>query len=175
MIHVTKSSDLPIQEIINRVSRSLREAFPSESGPYLEALYDDRVVFERDRKLWQVGFSFDPATLQVSFSGAPVEVVCTYQPVGAVAMAQAAAAPAPETKAEEPAANLAAATEKAQAVVKALRGSVQLDGDAVKKAAAAVNNPGTDAATAPAGFEWPADMAADLAAKKRAKAQPGAA
>lgn len=88
MIKVQKMSGLSVQDFSDRVRAALRAAFPVPAdcyGPYVDALFDDSVVFESERKLWRVAYTMDPATLAVSFAGLPEEVVRSYTAVSALA------------------------------------------------------------------------------------------
>ncbi len=127
-VEVKKFAGLSNEDFCARVSAALKGAFPSPSecyGPYVEALFDDKVVFSSDRKLWQVAYTMDPTAFAVTFSGVPVEVIRSYTPIGEAAGAGAAVG---ETPAASPAAMaMASAPPPAAPAAKEDAGSVAVD------------------------------------------------
>jgi hypothetical protein len=101
----------------NAVEAALRLKFPAApvspgvpSGPDLWVcdMYLDRVVFERAGKLYQIAFTYVPPAA-VAFTGAPVEVVRTYTPVGAARASKRAAGYVALVRAESQRARMALA------------------------------------------------------------------
>lgn len=92
----TLSGSLSFDAVGRAVREALCEKFDvdMDEGPsdlWIQEIYDDRVIFERAGKLWQITYGIEGT--KAILAGEPVEVVRTYAPAPAAAKAAAKETP----------------------------------------------------------------------------------
>lgn len=95
---LAKVAGVSFEQLRSALGEALRAAYPPAEemcGPWVEDVYDDRVIYTNAGKLFAEPYTF--AGGAATLGGSPVAVARTYVPV------DAAAAPAPDAAAPAPA------------------------------------------------------------------------
>jgi hypothetical protein len=83
---VAKIAGVSFETIRSAACEALKEMFPPDDtpgcymGPWVEDVYDDKLVFQNDGQLFSIGYAFNAG--KVTLSGNPTQVIRTYTPVG---------------------------------------------------------------------------------------------